>query len=167
MIFPILYILFRGSVNYYEIIVAFYILTGIHWSFFNKECVISYFYKKIKDCSYKLGDTTTLDDMEDISPIKSKNGKNIIMSWLITLFLTFPLYIMSKHLHYNIPLLIFIYFIRPLYIQIPYVEPVVNFLSIYFLKDNMYLFPGLLLIFFSSLVVKHYDQIPCEKNKDT
>ena len=104
MIFPVLYVLLKGSTQYYEVILAFYVLTGIHWAFFNGECIISYCYKKLKDCSYTLGTTRELEDVSDLFGNKGEVSARyrLLRSVLVTLALAYPLYVMTKHLNYNL-----------------------------------------------------------------
>lgn len=43
------------------------IIFQLSWIFFNHECVFSYFYKKINYKNYNCGDTTTLDDFNELT----------------------------------------------------------------------------------------------------
>lgn len=55
---------------------GFLICVQLLWIVFNHECPFSYFYKKINYKNYNCGETTTLDDFQElISKTNSKNEK--------------------------------------------------------------------------------------------
>lgn len=156
---PTFYLLFKGSSKYYDLIIAVQLLTAFHWIFFKGECIISYFHKKMDDCSYKLGDSSEPTDL-----LSNNFKKNILIISQIFLFLT-GLY-MSKNLNYNILLYVIIQFIAvmPVMFRIDrsiFIDVLMNVLILVFLKDNQYLVPGLLLIVIGSCIVKYKDQNSC------
>jgi hypothetical protein len=155
-LFGPLYLLFNGSPKYYDIIIAFYILVNVHWNFFNGECFITYVDKKLKDCEYKLGEQLEARDLYI-------NGSRLPLT-IAEFFVIVTLFVICIRLHYSLPIY-FVYLLLSALVKIvPIAAPMAAFAGILLLLDNRYLIPGLLLIFFSSLVVKHYDQISCEKD---
>ena len=156
--FPSLFILLGGSPRYYELIVATFIFVSAHWFFFKGECVLSYFYKKIRDCKYKLGDTKETADMK-------VHGSRVPQS-ILTFLGSVSLLKMSLYMKYNIPIFVLLESISIFNSYIPYSNALLVPLSCYFLRDSQYLVPGILLILFSSIIIKHLDQVPCGNEKE-
>lgn len=68
--------------NKYDNLYLFYIiLLIISWTFYNGECLISYYTKKNNDKDYVAGTETS--DLQDIYEIFGKNSKNIIDNIII------------------------------------------------------------------------------------
>ena len=154
---PTLFILLGGSPQYYELIVSAFVFVSAHWFFFKGECVLSYFYKKLRDCNYKLGDTVETDDMK-------VNGSNTLQGTL-TFLGAISLLRMVFYLNYNVPIFVVLETISIFNSRIPYSQSMLVPLSCYFLKDSLYLVPGILGILFLSIIVRRLDQVPCE-NKE-
>jgi hypothetical protein len=147
-----LYVVFNGSIKYYDFLIAFLVLTSVHWSFFKNECIISYLQKKINNCSYKLGDNYEAEDLKFM-------GSRLTIQIGRIVGLLLGLYICIK-LKYNIPLYIFIQTISTVNPN-KIIKILINVAAIYLLKDNQYLIPGIILIFASSLIVKYKDKNSC------
>jgi hypothetical protein len=56
---------------------VFLIVLQISWIFFNHECPLSYFYKAIHYKNYVCGDTTTLDDFNELTGTSENKYGNI------------------------------------------------------------------------------------------
>jgi hypothetical protein len=146
---PTLYLALRGSPKYYDFIVAVITGAALHWSYYNGECIISYFYKKIKNCDYKLGDTTTVED--------AKVFNSYIIADILGITTVLSGAYMSYKLNYNVLLFFLIQYMgRKIDSGI-----IITFLSIFFLRTNKYLVPMFVLIIASSVIVKHKDQNCC------
>jgi len=76
---------------------VFLITLQISWVIFNHECPLSYLYKAYHYPNYNCGDTTTLDDFNELfgSSDKSKNSINYgkLGEHILTLFLIFSIMI--------------------------------------------------------------------------
>jgi len=57
---------------------GFLILLQLSWIICNHECPLSYLYKYIHYDNYKMGNTTTLDDFEELAGDKTNNNPNMI-----------------------------------------------------------------------------------------
>jgi hypothetical protein len=57
---------------------VFIIIVQLSWLFFNHECIFSYIYKKINYKNYKCGETTSLDDFNELTGSNLTNDKNSI-----------------------------------------------------------------------------------------
>jgi hypothetical protein len=68
--------IFPQNVIYDFLYYILLICLQLSWIYFNHECPISYLYKKLYYKNYTCGDTTTLDDMKELSFNKNKNNKN-------------------------------------------------------------------------------------------
>ena len=154
---PTLFILLGGSPRYYELILTIFVLVSAHWFFFKDECVLSYFYKKFRDCKYKLGDTTETDDMK----VNGNHGLQGILTFLGAV----SMLRMALYLNYNVPIFVLLEGISMYNTKIPYSTTLLVPLSCYFLRDSQYLVPGILGILFLSIIVRRLDQVPCE-NKE-
>jgi uncharacterized membrane protein YkgB len=159
LLLPPVYILAGGAPKLYDILLALLILTAMHWSFFKNECVLSYIYKKKEDCNYKIGLNTEVVDLKI-------NGsyKLLDISGILTIISGF--YITQK-LGYSIPLYVLVIALLRLSYLIPNVQiqEILQFAgvptSIYFLKDNQYLVPILILLLGTSCILYHKDQYSC------
>jgi len=151
---PPLFLLLSGSPKYYELIVAIFVFVSAHWFFFKGECVLSYFYKKFRDCNYKLGDTTETDDMK----VYGSSAPQGILSFLAAV----SMLRMALYLNYNVPLFVLIETISIFNTHVPHSTALLVPLSLYFLKDSRYLVPGILSILFLSVIVRRFDQVPCK-----
>ena len=83
IIIPLYGLLFKKS-DYDKLYLFYEILLVISWTFYDGECVVSYYSKKYKDNNYVAGFDTL--DLHDIHDIFGKNNKNI-MDMLIALSL--------------------------------------------------------------------------------
>ena len=150
------YILVGGPSKYYELLLAFLLLTIIHWSFFRNECIVSYLCKKRNNCDYSLGDETNSTDLK-------VNGSYILVYIQLVCIFISGLY-MSIKIGYDVKifLLITIAAIVPRYIEGEVISQfLAAILSIYFLKDNKYLLPGLIILLGSTAIVHHKDRNGC------
>jgi hypothetical protein len=153
LVFPVLYVLFKGSPKYYDLILAYFIFISMHWSFFKNECILSYLKKKYDDCSYKLGDTHLATDLKFFNSYIHVRIFDIIK-------ISVGLYLSIK-LNYNTPLYVFAHILAIIPDPSKIIKIIVNLSYIYFLKDNQYLVPGIILILGSSMIVKHKDKNSC------
>jgi hypothetical protein len=147
-----LYMLLGGSERYYDLILALIVMIPIHWSFFNHECIISYFHKKANDCDYTLG---TTHEIEDISAFN-----NIPAGICSTATILIGLYITMK-LHYSVPLYVLVNALPRLFKGNTLVSYTMPFVGFYFLRHNQYVVPLFILAIASSCIVKHKDQNSC------
>ena len=151
---PMVYVLLSKSTEHYDLILAGYIFINIHWAVLKDECILNYIEKKVRDCTYKLGDKP---DEETINPIMYGIGTAAIVT---------VLYIAMK-LHISIPIVAFITIVPRLIITFRLSDPlmirrlVAPLLGMYVLKDNQYFIPGLLLIIIGSCIVKYKDKNSC------
>jgi hypothetical protein len=131
----------------------------MHWSFFEDECILSYIYKKKEDCGHRIGVNTEVVDLQI-------NGSYLPLeiSGILTVIAGF--YITHK-LGYSIPLYVIVMILlRGCYftnnktathsMQFAGVAT-----AIYFLKDNQYLVPALILLLGSTFIVYHKDENSC------
>ncbi len=130
----------------------------MHWPFMNGECILGYFYKKQSDCDYKLGDTDISPDVRLCSNIPGSILS--LSSFLVGLYI-------SVKLDYNVLLYVILTIGPRLVKNLGISDPIffksfwTPILSIYFLKDNKYLLPGLVILLGSTLIVHHKDQNSC------
>ena len=143
-----LYILFQGSVKYYDLIIALYVLISIHWSFFRNECIVSYFHKKSLDSSYKLG---TQPEAVDVR----KLGYPVLVTADVLNILA--MIYMARKIGYSVPIFLLIVLLRILPYSM-FKDVLILFTSVYYLGDNKYLLPGLVMIIASSFIVKHHEK---------
>ncbi len=164
---PIIYVL-MGSSKYDELYVAIIIWAFIHWSFLNNECILSYLSHKMDDPNYTLGQNTTSTDLY----INGSDTPRILISCISLLLLVY----IFKKAGYN-PLIgvsIVALSIAPSYVKTKSISCALTFtsplLGIYFLRDNKYLLPGLIILLGSTLIVHHKDENSCIRgtqiNKD-
>jgi hypothetical protein len=160
LLFPLVYVfILKGSPKYYELIVALVAFSSIHWPFFKGECIISYINKKLKDCSYRMGDRIESEDLSIFIP-----G---YVGPFVAVLLLVPTIVMSRYLHYNVPLLVFVTVFKIFIHNVMLGDILLALATVYFIKDNKYTVPGLLIISFSSLILKYFDVLYCKKEEIT
>ena len=160
LLFPIFYVAVGGSPKNYELIVCCLVFISIHWAFFSDECILSYIGKKHADCNYEMG-----KDIYNISDLDI-NGSNVPA--LITGFMAVAAGgVMVSKLGLNLPLYLFVTIApRVIYrMNLNQLTILRNFItplaSIYLLRDNKYLLPGLIILLGSTAIVHHKDQNGC------
>ena len=157
-----LYLLLQGSPKYYDFFVFLFASIYMARIFFDNECLLSYFYKKSEDCSYKLGQDP--ENHSDLPPDDSKIINPITIPALATLYMVLKLGYDPN---------IFVLFITSAFVtkiaavkieKFPVFFNLITFiLGAYLLKDNQYLFGGVLLMAVLSYIVKTLDKKPCTK----
>jgi len=147
-----LYMLLGGPERYYDLVLALIIMIPLHWSFFNHECIMSYFHKKANDCYYKLGDRHTIEDISAFN--------NIPAGIFSTATILVGLYITMK-LQYNVPLYFLINVLPRLFKSSIIVSYTIPFIGLIFLINNQYVVPLFILAIASSCIVKYKDQNSC------
>jgi hypothetical protein len=147
-----LYMLLGGPERYYDLLLALIVMMPIHWSFFNNECIISYFHKKANDHEYRLGDRHTIEDISAFN--------NIPSGILSTATILIGLY-MTMKLQYNVPLYFLINVLPRLFKDSTIVSCIVPLMGFYFLRHNQYVVPLFILALASSFIVKYKDQNSC------
>ena len=143
-----LYLLLQGSPAYYDLIIAFYVFISLHWSFFKNECIISYLNKKTNDCEYKLGSNPIAVDVRVLNSIPLRICDVISIGAMIFI---------AHKIGYSIPLFLVIVGLR----MLPYSlikDIAILCTSMYYLRDNKYLLPGLIIVIASSMIVKWHDK---------
>ena len=150
---PSLFLLCKGNIKYYDLIIAIFTFTAVHWLFFKNECIISYFYKKITKCSYKLGDNIEHSDI----------NKFTVLHFILSIFTMLSIFYMSNKLNYNVILLICILIFKLLNNNNAITHILIFITSLFYLKNNKYFIPGLILTSASSLIVKYKDKNSCIK----
>jgi hypothetical protein len=155
-----IYILLKGSPKYYDIFVFLFASIYMSRIFFDNECLFSYVHKKSEDCSYTLGqDPTYTPDVPENSILPA-----VVIPMLATLYMVLKLGYDPN---------IFVLFITSAFItkvvavkveKFPIFFNLITFiLGAYLLKDNQYLFGGVLLMAVLSYIVKTLDKKPCTK----
>lgn len=147
-----LYILLGGPERYQDLLLALVVMIPIHWSFFNNECIVSYFHKKANDQEYSLGDRHTIEDINAFN--------NVPSGILSTATILIGLYITMK-LQYNVPLYFLINVLPRLFKNSTLVSYIVPLLGFYFLRHNQYVVPLFILATASSFIVKYKDKNSC------
>jgi hypothetical protein len=146
LVLPMLYVVLGGPAKLYDFFLAYIVLTQFHWKLFEGECICSYISKKVKDCSYTLG-------FNSGSPGMNENLTNIA-GYLVGLT---GLYLTHK-LGYNIYVYIALTALWTVDLRVPILLPIAQ---LYFLKDNRYLIPGVLVLFLASVCVRVIDKNSC------
>jgi hypothetical protein len=111
LLFLALYALIIKNTKYDYIYLTFIYIILLHWILLNGECIISYFFKKIKNNNYSLGDNFRNDDFYYLF---GKNKNNILMIYNIMLLLN--IYIVCNRNNINnyfiyIFIMLYIYYV--------------------------------------------------------
>jgi hypothetical protein len=146
LILPMLYVLLGGPAKLYDFFLAYIVFTQFHWKLFEGECICSYMSKKVKDCTYKVGSNRGSNGMNE-------NLTNVA-GYLVALT---GLYLTHK-LGYNVYVYIALTALWTVDLYVPILLPIVQ---LYFLKDNRYLIPGVLVLFLVSIGVRIIDKNSC------
>ena len=149
-----LYVLLGGSKQWYDLILLLWTMAPVHWSFFDHECIVSYFHKKSEDCEYTLGSSKTAEDLYISGSLAPAHIAGVA-SLLAGLYMTIQL-------GYSVPLFLIIQTVPRSFPEgntiVSYIIPVLGF---YFLRNNQYVVPVFLLTIIASFIVKHKDQNSC------